>query len=64
MKNFKAPKTINFFSIDYDTGKNVTFNTPKSITEGFKEDSTERIKLKNLSFGKKHDKFSQFRRFY
>jgi len=64
MKNFKVPKTINFFSIDYDTGKNVIFNTPKSIAEAFKENNAERIKLKNLSLGKKHDKFSQFRRFY
>ena len=64
MKNFKVPKTINFFSVDYDTGKNVMFNTPKSIVEAFKENSTEKIKLKNLSLGKKHDKFSQFRRFY
>ena len=64
MKNFKVPKTINFFSVDYDTGKNVMFNTPKSIVEAFKENSAEKIKLKNLSLGKKHDKFSQFRRFY
>ena len=64
IKNFKVPETINFFSIDYDTGKNVGFESSKSIVEAFREDSTEGIKLKNLSLGKKRDKFSQFTRFY
>ena len=64
IKNFKVPETINFFSIDYDTGKNVGFESSKSIVEAFREDSTEGIKLKNLSLGKKRDKFGQFTRFY
>jgi len=64
MKNFRAPKTISFFPIDYDTGKNVTFVEPKSIVEAFKESSLEEINLKNLNLGKKHDKFIKFTRFY
>ena len=64
MMNFTAPETINFFSIDYDTGKNTIFDTPKSIVEGFKEKSVEEIKSKNLSLGKKRDKFIKYTRFY
>ncbi len=64
IKNFKVPSSIHFFSIDYDTGENVGFNTPKSIIEAFKEDSITEIKSKKLSFGKKHDKLKKFTRFY
>ena len=64
IKNFKVPETINFFSIDYDTGESVGFDAPKAIREAFKEDASKDITLKNLNLGKKHDKFTQFRRFY
>ena len=64
MKNFTAPKTVSFFPIDYDTGKNVTFAESKSIVEAFKESSLEEINLKNLNLGKKHDKLIKFTRFY
>ena len=62
--NFKAPDSINFFSVDYDSGLNVEFGAPKSIVEAFKENTTEKIKFKNLSLGKKRDKFNKFTRFY
>ena len=61
---FAVPETVRFFSIDYNTGKNVGFNTPKSIVEAFKEKNVEEIKSKKLNFGKKHDKFMKFTRFY
>ena len=64
MKNFKAPETINFFSIDYDNGEFMGFGETKSITEAFKEENTDEIKLKNLNLGKKRDKFKKFTRFY
>ena len=64
MKNFEVPETINFFSVDYDSGKNVGFNDPKAIVEAFKEKSIDEIKLNKLNFEKKHDKFNQFTRFY
>ena len=40
------------------------FREAKSITEAFKEENAEEIKLKNLNLGKKHDKFKKFTRFY
>ena len=64
MKNFKVPETINFFPINYDTGKNAKFNDPKSIIEAFKENDSKEIALKNLSLGKKRDKYNVFTRFY
>ena len=64
MKNFEVPETINFFSVDYESGKNVGFNDPKAIVEAFKEKSIDEIKLNKLNFEKKHDKFNQFTRFY
>ena len=64
IQNFKIPETINFFPINYDTGKNTSFDKPKAIFEGFREEDVEEIKLKNLNLGKKHDKFIKFTRFY
>ncbi len=64
MKNFKVPETINFFPINYDTGKSAKFNDPKSIIEAFKENDSKEIVLKNLSLGKKRDKYNIFTRFY
>tara|TARA_B100000700_G_scaffold7930_1_gene8351 strand:+ start:1725 stop:4076 length:2352 start_codon:yes stop_codon:yes gene_type:complete len=64
IKHFKAPKTIYFFPVDYDSGQNVRFTESKSIVEGFKEKSVEEIKLKNFNLGKKRDKFTKFTRFY
>ncbi len=64
IKPFKVPKTINFFSIDYTSGKNTEFNAPNSIIEAFKEDKLEQIKSNNLNFGKKRDKLKKFMRFY
>ena len=64
INNFKTPETINFFPIDYNTGENKGFFEPKSIIEAFKENSFEEIRLKNLSLGKKRDKFNNFTRFY
>ena len=64
MKSFKVPETINFFSINYDNGEFMGVREAKSITEAFKEENAEEIKLKNLNLGKKHDKFKKFTRFY
>ena len=64
IESFKIPESINFFSVDYDTGKNVGFNEPKSIVEAFKEKNLQEIKSKNLSLGKKRDKLIKFTRFY
>ncbi len=64
IKNFKVPETINFFPINYDTGKRTRFDNPKSIIEAFKEENFSDITLKNLSLGKKRDKFDIFTRFY
>ena len=64
IKNFKVPETINFFPINYDTGKITGFNNPKSVIEAFKEENFSDITLKNLSLRKKRDKFDIFTRFY
>ena len=64
IKNFKAPETINFFPINYDTGKMTGFDNPKSIIEAFKEENFSDIALKNLNLRKKRDKFDIFTRFY
>ena len=64
IKNFKVPETINFFPINYDTGKITGFNNPKSVIEAFKEENFSDITLKNLSLRKKSDKFDIFTRFY
>ena len=49
IKPFKVPKTINFFSIDYTSGKNTEFNAPNSIIEAFKEDNLEQIVISVMS---------------
>ena len=64
IKHFKVPETINFFPVNYDTGENIGFNENKAIIEAFKESNVDEIKLKNLSLGKKRDKFMKFTRFY
>ena len=64
IKNFKAPETINFFPINYDTGKMTGFDNSKSIIEAFKEENFSEITLKNLNLRKKRDKFDIFNRFY
>ncbi len=64
IKNFKVPETINFFPVNYDTGKKAGFNNPKSIIEAFKEENFSDIRSKNLNLGKKRDKFDIFTRFY
>ena len=64
IKNFKVPETINFFPVNYDTGKKARFDNPKSIIEAFKEENFSDIASKNLNLGKKRDKFDVFTRFY
>ena len=64
IKNFKVPETINFFPINYDTGKMTGFDNPKSVIEAFKEENFSDIALKNLNLRKKRDKFDIFTRFY
>ena len=64
MRPFNIPSSIYFFPVDYDTGENVDFASSKAIPEAFKENSLEKIKLKNLKLGQNYDKFNKFRRFY
>ena len=64
IKNFKVPETINFFPINYDTGKMTGFDNPKSVIEAFKEENFSDIALKNLNLRKKRGKFDIFTRFY
>ncbi len=64
MKPFKTPKSINFFPVNYDNGKNTDFGDKKAIIEAFKEKTIEEINSKNLSIGQNYDKFTKFRRFY
>ena len=53
IKNFKVPSGINFYPVNYDTGKKARFYNPKSIIEAFKEENFSDIALKNLNFRKK-----------
>ncbi len=64
IRQFKIPKGIYFYPIDYNTGEISNFADSSSITESFKENSVDKIKLKNLNFGKNHGKFFKFTGFY
>jgi len=64
IKPFKIPEKIHLYPVDYDTGEITSFADTRSITESFKENNPEKIKLKNLNFGKNHDKSFKFRGFY
>ncbi len=64
IRQFKIPKGIYFYPIDYNTGEISNFADSSSITESFKENSVDKIKLKNLNFGKNHCKFFKFTGFY
>ena len=64
MKPFLIPESIYFFPVNYDTGEVTTFAETKMITESFKENNLDEIKLKNLRLGNTQDKFTKFRRFY
>tara|TARA_Y100001960_G_C14336410_1_gene662564 strand:- start:266 stop:709 length:444 start_codon:yes stop_codon:yes gene_type:complete len=63
-KPFKVPSGIYFYPVNYDTGEISNFSDTKSITESFKENSSENIKLKNLNFGQNYGKSIKFRGFY
>jgi len=64
IKPFKIPAGIYFYPVNYDTGEISNFADTKSITESFKENSLENIKLKKLNFGKNYGKSFKFRGFY
>ena len=64
IKPFKIPAGIYFYPVNYDTGEISNFADTKSITESFKENSLESIKLKKLNFGKNYGKSLKFRGFY
>ena len=61
---FKIPSDIYFYPVNYDTGEISNFADKKSITESFKENSSENIKLKKLNFGKNYGKSLKFKGFY
>ena len=64
MKPFKSPPNINFYPVDYKTGKSSNFSNKKAIIEAFKQKTTKEIDTNNLSIIGNYDKFSKFRRFY
>ncbi len=64
IEHFKIPKGIYFYPVDYNTGEISNFADSSSITESFKENSVDKIELKNLNFGKNHGKFFKFTGFY
>ena len=63
-KPFTVPPEIYFYPVNYDTGEISNFEDKKSILESFKENSSEKIKLKNLNFGQNYGKFLKFKGFY
>ena len=64
MKPFKSPPSINFYPVDYKTGKSSNFSKKKAIIEAFKQKTTKEINTNNLSIIGNYDKFNKFRRFY
>ena len=64
IKPFKAPSGIYFYPVDYDTGEISDFSDKKSITEGFKESNSEKIRFNNLNLGKNYGKSLKFKGFY
>ena len=64
MKPFKSPPNINFYPVDYKTGKSSNFSNKKAIIEAFKQKTTKEIDTNNLSIIGNYDKFNKFRRFY
>ena len=64
IRPFKVPEGIYFYPVDYDTGEISDFADSRSITESFKENRLENIRLKKLNFGKNHGKSLKFKGFY
>ena len=64
IRPFKIPEGIYFYSVNYDTGEISDFADTKAITESFKENKLENIRLKKLNSGKNHGKFFKFKGFY
>ena len=64
MKPFKSPPNINFYPVDYKTGKSSNFSNKKAIIEAFKQKTKKEIDTNNLSIIGNYDKFNKFRRFY
>ena len=64
LRPFIVPEGIYFYPIDYDSGDISNFADSKSITESFKENSSQNVRLKNLNFGKNYGKSLKFKGFY
>ena len=64
LRPFIVPEGIYFYPIDYDSGDISNFADSKSITESFKENSSQNVRLKNLNFGKNYGKSFKFKGFY
>ena len=62
-KEFVAPSGIYFSSINYDTGKQEKFNSPKAIVEAFKLKGINSMKNTYLE-DHNYDKLIKFRQFY
>ena len=64
LRPFIVPEGIYFYPIDYDSGDLSNFADSQSITESFKENSSQNVRLKNLNFGKNYGKSLKFKGFY
>ena len=64
LRPFIVPDGIYFYPIDYDSGDLSNFADSQSITESFKENSSQNVRLKNLNFGKNYGKSLKFKGFY
>jgi penicillin-binding protein 1A len=63
-KPFLIPEEIYFSSINYDTGKKESLNSPNSIIEAFKISNLAKLQNNNLGKNNNYDKLIKFRQFY
>ena len=63
-KPFLIPEEIYFSSINYDTGKKESLNSPNSIVEAFKISNLTKLQNNNLGKNNNYDKLIKFRQFY
>ena len=63
-KQFPIPKGIYFAPVNYDTGEQEEFGSPKAIIEAFKLRDINKLNNKNLNISNNYDKLIKFRQFY
>jgi penicillin-binding protein 1A len=63
-KQFPIPEGIYFAPINYDTGEQEEFGSPKAIIEAFKLRDINKLNNKNLNILNNYDKLIKFRQFY